>query len=66
MTYIALILVIILAIFFAVAHEEQKHTTSILSARVHSLMNENAKLRAELMTDEDWNKMVDHALTNLR
>ena len=65
MTFIALILVTILAVFFAVAHEEQKHTTSILRARVHSLANENAKLRAELMTDEDWNKMVDQALANL-
>lgn len=66
MTYIALVLVTILAVFFAVAHEEQKHNASILRTRVHSLVNENAKLRAELMTDEDWNKMVDQALANLR
>lgn len=66
MTYIALCIVTILAIIFALAHEEQKHNASILKTRVRSLKNENAKLRAELMTDEDWNKMVDQALANLR
>ncbi len=66
MTYIALCIVTILAIIFALAHEEQKYNASILKTRVRSLTNENAKLRAELMTDEDWNKMVDQALANLR
>lgn len=65
MTYIALCIVTILAIIFALAHEEQKHESSLLKTRVRSLENENAKLRAELMTDEDWNKMVDQALANL-
>ena len=66
MIYIALCLVTILSIFFAVAHEEQKYAAYNLKARVYKLENENAKLRAELMTDEDWNKMVDQALANLR
>ena len=62
MLYIALILVIILSIFFAVAHEEQKHTSYTLRTRVRKLENENAKLRAELMTDEEWDAMVEQAL----
>jgi len=66
MLYIALCLVTILSIFFAVAHEEQKYATYNLKARVWKLENENAKLRAELMTDEEWDSMVDQALANLR
>lgn len=62
MLYIALCLVTILSIFFAVAHEEQKYATHNLKARVWKLENENAKLRAELMTDEEWDSMVDQAL----
>lgn len=65
MLYIALCLVIILSIFFAVAHEEQKHTAYTLQARVWKLENENAKLRAETMTDEEWNAMVEQALANI-
>lgn len=65
MLYIALILVTILSIFFAVAHEEQKHTSYTLQARVWKLENENAKLRAETMTDEEWNAMVEQALANI-
>lgn len=65
MLYIALILVTILTIFFAVAHEEQKHTAYTLQARVWKLENENAKLRAETMTDDEWNAMVEQALTNI-
>ena len=65
MLYIALILVIILSIFFAVAHEEQKHTAYTLQARVWKLENENAKLRAETMTDDEWNAMVEKALANI-
>ena len=65
MLYIALILVTILTIFFAVAHEEQKHTDYTLKARVRKLENENAKLRAEMMTDEEWNAMVEQALANI-
>ena len=65
MLYIALILVIILSIFFAVAHEEQKHTAYTLQARVWKLENENAKLRAETMTDDEWNAMVEQALANI-
>lgn len=65
MLYIALILVIILSIFFAVAHEEQKHTSYTLRTRVRKLENENAKLRAELMTDEEWDAMVEQALANI-
>lgn len=65
MLYIALILVTILSIFFAVAHEEQKHTAYTLQARVRKLENENAKLRAETMTDEEWNAMVEKALANI-
>lgn len=60
MLYIALCLVTILSIFFAVAHEEQKHTSYTLRNRVWKL--ENAKLRAELMTDEEWDTMVEQAL----
>lgn len=63
MLYIALILVTILTIFFAVAHEEQKHTAYTLQARVWKL--ENAKLRAETMTDDEWNAMVEQALANI-
>ena len=66
MLYIALILVTILSIFFAVAHEEQKHTSYALKNRVWKLENENAKLRAELMTDEEWDAMVEQALANIR
>lgn len=66
MLYIALILVTVLSIFFAVAHEEQKHTSYTLRNRVRKLENENAKLRAETMTDEEWNAMVDKALANIR
>ena len=65
MLYIALCLVTILAIFFAVAHEEQKHTAYTLQARVWKLENENAKLRAETMTDDEWNAMVEQALANI-
>lgn len=65
MLYIALILVTILTIFFAVAHEEQKHTAYTLKARVRKLENENAKLRAETMTDDEWNAMVEQALANI-
>lgn len=65
MLYIALILVAILTIFFAVAHEEQKHTAYALQARVWKLENENAKLRAETMTDDEWNAMVEQALANI-
>ena len=65
MLYIALCLVTILSIFFAVAHEEQKHTSYTLSNRVRKLENENAKLRAELMTDEEWDAMVEQALANI-
>ena len=65
MLYIALILVTILSIFFAVAHEEQKHTAYTLRRRVWKLENENAKLRAETMTDEEWNAMVEQALANI-
>lgn len=66
MLYIALILITILTIFFAVAHEEQKHTAYTLRARVWKLENENAKLRAETMTDDEWNAMVEQALANIR
>lgn len=62
MLYIALCLVTILSIFFAVAHEEQKYTSYTLRNRVWKLENENAKLRAELMTDEEWDTMVEQAL----
>ena len=65
MLYIALILVTILSIFFAVAHEEQTHTSYNLRSRVRKLENENAKLRAETMTDEEWNAMVEQALANI-
>ena len=65
MLYIALILVTILTIFFAVAHEEQKHTAYTLQVRVWKLENENAKLRAETMTDDEWNAMVEKALANI-
>lgn len=65
MLYIALILVTILTIFFAVSHEEQKHTAYTLQARVRKLENENAKLRAETMTDDEWNAMVEKALANI-
>ena len=65
MLYIALILVTILTIFFAVAHEEQKHISYTLRNRVWKLENENAKLRAETMTDEEWNAMVEQALANI-
>lgn len=65
MLYIALILVTILSIFFAVAHEEQKHTSYNLRNRVLKLENENAKLRAETMTDDEWNAMVEKALANI-
>lgn len=65
MLYIALILVTILSIFFAVAHEEQKHTSYNLRNRVWKLENENAKLRAETMTDDEWNVMVEQALANI-
>ena len=65
MLYIALILVTILSIFFAVAHEEQKHTSYTLRRRVWKLENENAKLRAETMTDDEWNAMVEQALANI-
>lgn len=65
MLYIALILVTILSIFFAVSHEEQKHTAYTLRARVWKLENENAKLRAETMTDDEWNAMVEKALANI-
>lgn len=65
MLYIALILVTILTIFFAVSHEEQKHTAYTLRARVWKLENENAKLRAETMTDDEWNAMVETALANI-
>lgn len=66
MLYIALILVTILSIFFAVAHEEQKHTAYTLRNRVWKLENENSKLRAELMTDKEWDAMVEQALANIR
>ena len=62
MLYIALCLVTILSIFFAVAHEEQKYAAFNLKARVRTLENENSKLRAELMTDEEWDSMVEQAL----
>lgn len=62
MLYIALSLVTILSIFFAVAHEEQKYAAFNLKARVRTLEVENAKLRAELMTDEEWDTMVEQAL----
>lgn len=62
MLYIALCLVTILSIFFAVAHEEQKYTAFNLKARVRKLEVENAKLRAELMTDGEWDTMVEQAL----
>ncbi len=62
MLYIALCLVTILSIFFAVAHEEQKYATFNLKARVRMLEVENAKLRTELMTDEEWDTMVEQAL----
>ena len=62
MLYIALCLVTILSIFFAVAHEEQKYTAFNLKARVRTLEVENAKLRAELMTDKEWDTMVEQAL----
>lgn len=65
MLYIALILVTLLSIFFVVAHEEQKHTSYTLRNRVRTLENENAKLRAELMTDEEWDAMVEQALANI-
>lgn len=65
MLYIALCIVTILTIFFAVAHEEQKHTAYTLQARVWKLENENAKLRAETMTDDEWNAMVEKALANI-
>lgn len=65
MLYIAISLVTILTIFFAVAHEEQKHTAYTLQARVWKLENENAKLRAETMTDDEWNAMVEQALANI-
>jgi hypothetical protein len=65
MLYIALCLVTILSIFFAVAHEEQKHTSYTLRTRVRKLENENAKLRAEMMTDEEWDAMVEQALANI-
>ena len=65
MLYIALCIVTILSIFFAVAHEEQKHTAYTLQARVWKLENENAKLRAETMTDDEWNAMVEKALANI-
>lgn len=65
MLYIALILVTILSIFFAVAHEEQKHTSYALRSRVWKLENENAKLRAETMIDDEWNAMVEQALANI-
>ena len=65
MLYIALILVTILSIFFAVAHEEQKYAIFNLKARVRTLEAENAKLRAETMTDDEWNAMVEQALANI-
>ena len=65
MLYIALCIVTILTIFFAVFHEEQKHTAYTLRRRVWKLENENAKLRAETMTDDEWNAMVEKALANI-
>ena len=65
MLYIALCIVTILTIFFAVSNEEQKHTAYTLQARVWKLENENAKLRAETMTDDEWNAMVEKALANI-
>lgn len=65
MLYIALCIVTILTIFFVVSHEEQKHTAYTLQARVWKLENENAKLRAETMTDDEWNAMVEKALANI-
>jgi len=46
----------------AVAHEEQKYATFNLKARVRTLEVENAKLRADLMTDAEWDSMVEQAL----
>ena len=66
MLYIALCLVAILSIFFAASHEEQKYAAFKLKTRVRTLEVENAKLRAELMTDEEWDSMVDRALANIR
>lgn len=65
MLYITLCIVTILAIFFAVSHEEQKHNAYTLQARVWKLENENARLRAETMTDDEWNAMVEKALANI-
>ena len=65
MLYIALCMVTILTICFAVSHDEQKHTSSTLQERVWMLENENAKLRAETMTDAEWNAMVEQALANI-
>ena len=65
MLYIALCIVTILSIVFAIAHEEQKHTSSTLQEHVWMLENENAKLRAETMTDDEWDAMVEQALANI-
>ena len=65
MLYIALCIVTILTIFFAVADAEQMLTCSSLQERVWLLENENAKLRAETMTDAEWNAMVEQALANI-
>ena len=40
-------------------------TSYTLRNRVWKLENENAKLRSELMTDEEWDAMVEQALANI-
>lgn len=65
MAYIALALMSILAILFGVSHEEQKHKTYTYKKLVYKLRNENAKLRAKMMTEKEWNEMTDHALQNI-
>ena len=65
MLYIALALSIILAIVAGVSHEEQKYQANLYKKAVYHLRNENAKLRAKMMTEEDWNQMVQHSLKNI-
>ena len=52
MLYIALILVTILSIFFAVAHEEQKHKTTKYQQLALRLKKENDALKYGTMDSE--------------
>lgn len=57
MTYIALALITIMAIWFAVAHEEQKFKTEQYRRLVIQLKKENAELR-DATVDEEFEHLV--------